>query len=83
MIEPDDIRISANSRGLRYGDGLFETMKAREGRIDHEALHFDRLFSSLRLLQIGLPSHITDSHIREQVRLLLEKNGHRLLAGYD
>ena len=80
ITAPGDFRISPDNRGLRYGDGLFETMKARKGKIDLEPLHFERLFSSLRLLQFEIPSHFTAEYLREQVRLLLEKNSHTELA---
>jgi 4-amino-4-deoxychorismate lyase len=42
-------------RGLAYGDGLFETMAARDGRIRWLDLHFDRLEEGCRRLQIPPP----------------------------
>ncbi|MEO6917400.1 MAG: aminotransferase class IV [Chitinophagaceae bacterium] len=80
IIDAGDFRICPDNRGFRYGDGLFETMKVRDGEILLEALHFERLFSSLRLLRFDIPEYFTDSYVREQVGLLLEKNGHRSLA---
>jgi branched-chain amino acid aminotransferase len=76
IIPEEDFRISANNRGLRYGDGLFETMKIRGGQILLEQLHTDRLFASLRLMQIQLPESFSVTHLREQIKLLLKKNEH-------
>ena len=39
-------------RGLAYGDGLFETMAARDGRIRWLDLHLDRLEEGCRRLEI-------------------------------
>jgi 4-amino-4-deoxychorismate lyase len=43
-------------RGLAYGDGLFETMAASEGRIRWLDLHLDRLEEGCRRLEIPAPS---------------------------
>ncbi len=42
-------------RGLAYGDGLFETMAARDGRIRWLDLHLDRLEEGCRRLEIAAP----------------------------
>jgi 4-amino-4-deoxychorismate lyase len=42
-------------RGLAYGDGLFETMAAHDGRIRWLGLHFDRLEEGCRRLEIPPP----------------------------
>ncbi len=42
-------------RGLAYGDGLFETMAARDGRIRWLDLHLDRLEEGCQRLQIPPP----------------------------
>lgn len=46
-------------RGLAYGDGLFETMASRDGRIRWLDLHFDRLEEGCRRLQIPPPDRRT------------------------
>jgi branched-chain amino acid aminotransferase len=68
--------ITAGSRGLRYGDGCFETMKVVNGKIVLKGLHFERLFSSLELLGFDLPEQFTPSEIEEKVMSLAKKNGH-------
>ena len=35
--------ISVDDRGLQYGDGLFETMAATNGRVRNFARHMERL----------------------------------------
>jgi 4-amino-4-deoxychorismate lyase len=47
--------IAADDRGLQYGDGLFETMAAREGRIRAFPLHMARLDAGCARLGIPMP----------------------------
>ncbi|MDR7230474.1 branched-chain amino acid aminotransferase/4-amino-4-deoxychorismate lyase [Caulobacter sp. BE264] len=51
MTTPDAIPL--NDRGLLLGDGLFETMLARDGVIAHLSAHLDRMATSCAVL--GLP----------------------------
>lgn len=76
-IPEEDFHISPDNRGLRYGDGVFETMKVIDGQIRLEQLHTDRLFSSLHLMQIKLPDNFSAMHLREQIMLLIEQNEHQ------
>jgi branched-chain amino acid aminotransferase len=66
--------VTAGSRGLRYGDGVFETMKMVDAELRLEQYHFERLFTGLELMKFSLPSHFTAAYLREQVLLLTEKN---------
>ena len=50
---------TADNRSFRYGDGIFETIKVKEGRICLAGYHFDRLLSSLRLLKMQLPDNFS------------------------
>jgi 4-amino-4-deoxychorismate lyase len=49
--------IDVQDRGLQYGDGLFETMRVRAGRIRLLEYHLERLQAGCRRLQITGPSH--------------------------
>jgi branched-chain amino acid aminotransferase len=46
------VTISPFNRGLLYGDGLFETLRAYRGRVFRFAEHLNRLAEGLRLLRI-------------------------------
>jgi 4-amino-4-deoxychorismate lyase len=48
--------IDVQDRGLLYGDGLFETMRIRDGRIALLEYHLDRLFLGCRRLKIPVPA---------------------------
>lgn len=47
--------LSARDRGFTLGDGLFETMRARAGRILHLDRHLARLRAGAALLELILP----------------------------
>jgi D-amino acid aminotransferase len=49
-------RVSVFDRGLNYGDGLFESMRASKGRAVLLKKHIKRLKSGARLLEIPSPS---------------------------
>jgi 4-amino-4-deoxychorismate lyase len=42
--------VSVDDRGLHYGDGLFETMRCRNGSIDFLELHLERLQKGIEVL---------------------------------
>ena len=74
-ILPEETPLAAApNRGLRYGDGIFETMKLIEGDIRLEKYHFERLFSSLEELKFALPRGFTAGYLKEQVTLLANRN---------
>ena len=43
-LKPSTPVIGKNNRGLRYGDGLFETMKSRNNKLQFANDHFTRLW---------------------------------------
>ena len=80
LYKEDEPIISANNRSFRYGDGFFETMKMFNGKIILRDYHFERLFSSLELLQFEKPRYFTPQYLEEQITALAEKNKHSTLA---
>jgi len=52
MISKDQPILRADNRSFKYGDGVFETMKWKGDRIALGHYHFERLFTSLNLIQV-------------------------------
>ena len=67
--------IHASSRGLRYGDGLFETMKLRSGEIIFAAEHFARLWHGMEFLQFYSPKLWSEERFSNEIFTLAAKNG--------
>ena len=72
--------INPDNRGLRYGDGLFETMKAVNGKLKFAAEHFARLAKGMKVLQFEIPTHFTAKYLEKQIYQLLQKNHHTASA---
>lgn len=80
IYKNDNDLISINSRGLRFGDGLFETFKSRNNELQFADDHFERLWKGLNLLQFKIPVHFTIKDLKAQIQDLLDKNGHNGMA---
>jgi branched-chain amino acid aminotransferase len=72
--------ISPGNRSFRYGDGLFETMKAANGNIINKDYHFERLFYGLNLLQFEVPEFLNVVFFEKKIEELLLKNRHGNIA---
>lgn len=73
ILPADEPLVTAGNRGLRYGDGLFETMHVVNGRIALHDLHFERLFNGLSVLQFQCSPHFTPAYLAEAVLTLCRK----------
>jgi branched-chain amino acid aminotransferase len=62
----------AGNRGLRYGDGLFETIKIVKGQMPLFVLHAERLWNGLNTLQMPLP--FDQEQLKQQIVMLCERN---------
>lgn len=66
----------AGNRGLRYGDGLFETIRCRNGEPLFPDAHFARLWKGLNALGFVCPAHFTPALLRTEIERLLAANQH-------
>lgn len=76
LYKPETAIIGANNRGLRFGDGLFETIKTTNGNPEFIDEHFARLWKGLQVLQFNIPKHFTPDYLEQEIGSLLKKNGH-------
>jgi aminodeoxychorismate lyase len=68
--------VSSGNRGLRYGDGVFETIKIKDGKLILEDAHFARLWKGMTVLCFDIPKHFTPEKLTADILLLAKKNGH-------
>ncbi|AEW01312.1 hypothetical protein A4D02_31665 [Niastella koreensis] len=66
--------ISANNRGLRFGDGLFETIKVVKREMPLFHLHLERLTKGLSVLNMQLPENYTAVYLTEAILELCNRN---------
>ena len=74
ILHEDMPLVGAANRGLRYGDGVFETLKIVDLEIQLKPYHFDRLFSALNVLHFEIQSFFTPAFLEEQIRSICLKN---------
>lgn len=75
FVETGKPLVGADNRSLRYGDGLFETMKAINGELKLAPLHFDRLFDGLNRLHFQTPGYLTPYYFMDLISKLCIRNG--------
>ncbi len=66
--------VPAQNRGLRYGDGIFETMKLKNGKLILSDEHFARLWKGMQLLQFDIPKLFSPEKFEEEILQLATKN---------
>ena len=74
LLPSDTLVAGAGSRGLRYGEGLFETMKVLRGELLLASYHFDRLWNGMSLL--NFEPFFTRADLEEGILTLCASNGH-------
>ena len=72
--------ITPDNRSLRYGDGLFETIKVNNGILQLRDYHFERLFSGMKMLQFEMPKYFTIDYLESKIIALCKKNHHNAFA---
>lgn len=73
LLDEDKIRIDPRDRGFLLGDGLFETLLARHGRIAFLDAHVVRLAAGGNIL--GIPMPASPNHLAVACEMVLEANG--------
>jgi branched-subunit amino acid aminotransferase/4-amino-4-deoxychorismate lyase len=64
--------ISVNDRGFQFGDGLFETLRVQDGRVQFLAEHLERLRASAQVFRLPF---LGELGWPERLTRLLEVNG--------
>ena len=66
--------IGPSNRGLRYGDGIFETIKFKNGILILAEQHFERLWNGMEALKFSIPIHFTREKLTTEINALIKKN---------
>lgn len=73
IVEADKPVIPALSRGLMYGDGVFETLRIYKAQTLFLSDHLERLSKGLDVLGISPPEGVESDNLRPLIHNLLEK----------
>jgi branched-chain amino acid aminotransferase len=74
IIDAKEPIIVAQNRGLRYGDGIFETMKHKNGKLILSDEHFARLWKGMQMLQFEIPKLLSPEKLEAEILQLAAKN---------
>jgi len=80
FTDADKAVLLASNRSYRYGDGLFETMKVKDGVIQLAASHMERLFDGMSILKMDVPALVTKDKLMDIILELCKQNRCEALA---
>lgn len=72
MMSPSEAKIDLYDHGFLYGDGVFEGIRAYNGRIFELHAHVHRLYNSARALMINIP--ISQNEMTERIKQVVRQN---------
>lgn len=70
----DQAVIKASNRGFKFGDGLFESMRMCNGKLQFATLHADRLKAGMKALKMEGYALLDDYFLKQKTAELLKKN---------
>jgi branched-subunit amino acid aminotransferase/4-amino-4-deoxychorismate lyase len=74
-IVPEDMPVfTAANRGFRYGDGLFESMRMKQGLLQFADLHADRIQRGMKALKMEGYSQVDAGFLQQKVEELSRVN---------
>ncbi len=74
IFSENELIIGPQNRGLRYGDGIFETIKYKNGNLILKEEHFARLWKGMQMLQFDIPKLLSPEKLENEITNLLHKN---------
>ena len=74
LIPTDTAHLSPYNRGFLYGDGVFETIKAVNGKLLFWEDHYFRLMAAMRILRMDIPMSFTPEYLEDQLQQTLTAN---------
>lgn len=76
IVVSEERILTPESRGLRYGEGVFETIKVKDSKVYFLHDHFQRLERGLEALHLQLPGFLDEQKLNDLILKLAEKNNH-------
>jgi branched-chain amino acid aminotransferase len=74
IIPQQDLIVGVENRALRYGDGLFESIRMIDGKIRFAQAHFDRLYQGMLALKMNIHASFDFSFFVSEINALAKKN---------
>ncbi len=75
LQEQEATRVSPHNRAFLYGDGVFETLRAVNGKLFFWEDHYFRLMASMRILRMEIPMNFTPDFLEAELLKTIEASG--------
>ncbi len=75
LVPEEEAKVSVFDHGLLYGDGIYESLQVRNGKVFKLREHIERLFRSARAIKLEVP--LGPEALRETILETLRANGGR------
>jgi branched-chain amino acid aminotransferase len=63
----ENIKLTTDNRGFKYGDGIFETIKVVHKKVIFWEDHYFRLMASMRMLRMKIPMEFTLEFLEKEI----------------
>lgn len=67
IYQSETFKISIHNRAFKYGDGIFETIAVKQGRVIFWEDHYFRLMASMRMLRMEIPMEFTLEFLEAEI----------------
>ncbi|MEM6893953.1 MAG: aminotransferase class IV [Bacteroidota bacterium] len=74
LVADNQPLLSPYNRGLKYGDGVFETLRYVNGTVFFWEDHYFRLMASMRMLRMEIPMTFTPEFLEEEIKKTIKAN---------
>ena len=74
LLSADGFNMNVDNRAMRYGDGLFESIKVINGKPVGLEAHLDRVFKGMEILKIDSPESWSKEFFEKNLADLLKTN---------
>lgn len=75
ILDQNEVNITLENRGYKYGDALFETLKVVHSKIFFWEDHYFRLMASMRILRMEIPMEFTMEFLEQEIIKTISVNG--------
>lgn len=74
ILDQEKFSLTAENRGFKYGDAVFETIKVVNNKVIFWEDHYFRLMASMRMLRMTIPMSFTLEFLEKEILSLVKAN---------
>lgn len=74
ILDQEKFSLTAENRGFKYGDAVFETIKVVNNKVVFWEDHYFRLMASMRMLRMKIPMSFTLEFLEKEILSLVKAN---------